>query len=294
MWAASFSSMRVTSLTSWWAERAGSASTMAAVAAGSFVFSGGRYLSGNLLFAAAGGSGALAFIVSGSPGIGYGGHPAGPSSYGGAGGSGTAFGVPDQTSAQSGSFPNGGAGACCHFGGGPAGGFGGGGRGGYNTGGGGGGAPGSGGGYSYVINTTGDSFGITGGQYERLRDKRLCVDRLRQVVGSRTFHLGDGAHGLRRARLAHSPAHAQAHAGLTRALNILVAARPSIRRRGSASSAKSRITRSATISAGRPGRLIWADRTRHSPQQADYPSALDREEKRRPRSTCPAAYGPAA
>jgi hypothetical protein len=136
---------------------------MAAVAAGSFVFSGGRYLSGNLLFAAAGGSGALAFIVSGSPGIGYGGHPAGPSSYGGAGGSGTAFGVPDQTSAQSGSFPNGGAGACCHFGGGPAGGFGGGGRGGYNTGGGGGGAPGSGGGYSYVINTTGDSFGITGG-----------------------------------------------------------------------------------------------------------------------------------
>jgi hypothetical protein len=133
---------------------------------GSFVFSGDT--SGGLLFAAGGGGGALAFIVDGSPGIGYGGHPAGPASYGGAGGFGIPVippppGTPPYQPAQSGSFPNGGAGACCYLGPGPAGGFGGGG-GGYDGGGGGGGAPGGGGGgFSYVISTARDAFGITGG-----------------------------------------------------------------------------------------------------------------------------------
>jgi hypothetical protein len=134
---------------------------------GSFVFSGGSYLSGGLLFAAGGGGGANFFPIYAGPGIGSGGFPAGPASYGGVGGSGTAFGKPGQTPAQSGSFPFGGAGACCYFGGGPTGGYGGGGGGGYNTGGGGGapggGAGGDGGGYSYVTKTARNAFGITGG-----------------------------------------------------------------------------------------------------------------------------------
>jgi hypothetical protein len=142
---------------------------------GSFVFGGS-----GLLFAAGGGGGEN-FGSFGHPGIGTGGHPGGPASYGGGGGAGTAFGlaapphppVPGQTPAQPGSFPNGGAGACCYFGGGPTGGYGGGGGGGYNGGGGGGGAPGGAsgsiggafgeGGYSYVIDTARNAFGITGG-----------------------------------------------------------------------------------------------------------------------------------
>ena len=133
---------------------------------GSFVFGSG------LLFAAGGGGGVdFASGSSGPPGIGSGGHPAGRASYGGGGGSDTAHGntgspPPGQIPAQSGLFPEGGAGACCYFGGGPAGGYGGGGGGGYNGGGGGGGAPGGSGGhggYSYVIGTARNSFGITGG-----------------------------------------------------------------------------------------------------------------------------------
>jgi hypothetical protein len=143
---------------------------------GSFVFRGGSYLSGGLLFAAGGGGGSF-FTGSGggAPGIGHGGHPAGPASYGGGGGSGTPFpslfaGGPPAEPAQPGSFPFGGAGACCSFvgqvGGGPVyarGGYGGGGGGGYNGGGGGGGAPGGYGGSSYVIDTARNAFGITGG-----------------------------------------------------------------------------------------------------------------------------------
>jgi hypothetical protein len=120
---------------------------------GSFVFGAG----GGLLFAAAGGGG--------SSGSGYGGYPAGPASYGGGGGAGTALIGPNQpaygqTPAQAGSFPNGGAGACCYFGGGPSGGYGGGGGGGFSGPGGGGGAPA---GESYVISTARNAFGITGG-----------------------------------------------------------------------------------------------------------------------------------
>ena len=136
---------------------------------GSFVFGGS-----GLLFAAGGGGGANFGAPSGNPGKGYGGQPAGPASYGGGGGSGTAYGgpsgphpVPGQTYAQAGSFPNGGAGACCYLGGvGASGGYGGGGGAGYNGGGGGGGAPGGGGdggGYSFVIDTARNVFGITGG-----------------------------------------------------------------------------------------------------------------------------------
>jgi PEP-CTERM motif len=138
---------------------------------GSFVFESG------LLFAAGGGGGAgFGGGGGGGPGIGHGGHPGGRANYGGGGGSGVAIGpgeggnIPPQQYAQSGSFPNGGAGTCCLFGGGPAGGFGGGGGGGYNGGGGGGGAPGGGpgeGGYSYVINTARNAFGITGGNLSR-------------------------------------------------------------------------------------------------------------------------------
>jgi hypothetical protein len=145
---------------------------------GSFVFRGDSYLSGGLLFAAGGGGGSFFDASGGSPGIGYGGHPAGPASYGGGGGSGTPFpslfpGGPPAEPAQPGSFPFGGAGACCSFvgqvGGGPVyaqGGYGGGGGGGYNGGGGGGGAPGGSGGSggsSYVIDTARNAFGITGG-----------------------------------------------------------------------------------------------------------------------------------
>jgi hypothetical protein len=137
---------------------------------GSFVFRGNSYLSGGLLFAAGGGAGAFFGAQSGSPGEGYGGHPAGPASYGGGGGFGipTQIGselpAPGQTSAQGGSFPNGGAGECCYFGRAASGGYGGGGGAGYDGGGGGGGAPGGfAGGYSYVINTARNAFGITGG-----------------------------------------------------------------------------------------------------------------------------------
>ena len=79
---------------------------------------------------------------------------------------------PPSQPAQSGSFPNGGAGFSGYLGPGPTGGFGGGGGGGYDGGGGGGGAPGGApgsrfgdgrGGYSYVIGTALNSFGITGG-----------------------------------------------------------------------------------------------------------------------------------
>jgi hypothetical protein len=134
---------------------------------GSFVFERG------LLFAAGGGGGSIFDIDStGAAGIGHGGRPAGPASYGGGGGIGVVVvglgdGIPPpQQPAQAGSFPFGGAGACCYFGGGPAGGYGGGGGGGYGGGGGGGGAPGGEGGhggYSYVIDTARDPFGITGG-----------------------------------------------------------------------------------------------------------------------------------
>ena len=134
---------------------------------GSFVFGGS-----GLLFAAGGGAGANFGTLSGSPGIGYGGQPGGPASYGGGGGSGIANphslpNPPPGTYAQAGSFPNGGAGACCYLGGvGASGGYGGGGGAGYNGGGGGGGAPGGGsdgGGFSFVIDTARNAFGITGG-----------------------------------------------------------------------------------------------------------------------------------
>jgi hypothetical protein len=143
---------------------------------GSFVFRGGSYLSGGLLFAAGGGGGSFFDTRGGSPGIGYGGHPAGLASYGGGGGTGNFYlggwpGQPPAQPAQPGSFPNGGAGAFAFVGaeGGPSGGFGGGGGGGYDFGGGGGGAPGGYGGYSshggssYVIDTARNAFGITGG-----------------------------------------------------------------------------------------------------------------------------------
>jgi PEP-CTERM motif len=138
---------------------------------GSFVFGGS-----GLLFAAGGGAGDNFGSALGNPGIGTGPHPGGfgsSGSYGGGGGGGvpTVRGPlgnlpPPQQPAQAGSFPNGGAGACCYFGGGPTGGYGGGGGGGYNGGGGGGGDPGgagSEGGYSYVIDTARNPFGITGG-----------------------------------------------------------------------------------------------------------------------------------
>ena len=140
---------------------------------GSFVFRGDSYLSGGLLFAAGGGSGS---DFSGHTGEapGSGGHPGGPASYGGGGGQGNFYygsrfpGQPPAQPAQPGSFPYGGAGACCAAvgaQGGPSGGFGGGGGGGYDSGGGGGGAPGGryGGGYSYVIDTARNAFGINGG-----------------------------------------------------------------------------------------------------------------------------------
>jgi hypothetical protein len=142
---------------------------------GSFVFRGGSYLSGGLLFAAGGGGGS-GFAGGGGvapPGIGSGGHPAGPASYGGAGGLGTPFpslfpGGPPAQPAQPGSFPFGGAGACCSFvgqvGGGPV--YA---AGGYGGGGGGGGAPGGASGYggsSYVIDTARNAFGITGGNMD--------------------------------------------------------------------------------------------------------------------------------
>lgn len=141
---------------------------------GSFVFRGSSFLNGGLLFAAGGGGGSLAFGGGGGDGIGHGGHPAGPASYGGAGGGGVPNGYPFAPPfqyAQSGSFPNGGAGWADAFSQvGPTGGYGGGGGGGYDGGGGGGGAPGGWvagayghGGYSYVTNTALDPFGITGG-----------------------------------------------------------------------------------------------------------------------------------
>jgi hypothetical protein len=140
---------------------------------GSFVFRGSSYLNGGLLFAAAGGTGSFFSSNGGPPGVGYGGHPDGPASYGGAGGSGVASGpgAPPQQPAQSGSFPNGGAGACCYHRGGPYGGFGGGGGGGYNGGGGGGGAPG---GLSYVIGTARNAFGITGGNKAATLGTAMC------------------------------------------------------------------------------------------------------------------------
>ena len=192
---------------------------------GSFVFLGSGYLGGGLLFAAAGGDGQNFFSEGfpGQPGSASGGHPAGPASYGGFAGSGVAFGGPlsgPQQPAQPGSFPNGGAGACCYFGGGASGGFGGGGGGGYDSGGGGvSGVRGYGGGYSYVINAARNAFGITGGNVGGSPGGYGPDGYVEQLCrGPRAFNLGDAAPRLRRARLARSPAQAQAHAGLMRAL----------------------------------------------------------------------------
>ena len=83
---------------------------------------------------------------------------------------------------------------------------------------------GYGGGNSYVINTARNAFGITGGNMGGSPggygpDGYVSINFV--GVGPRAVDLGDDAHGLRWARLARSPAQAQTHADLTRALGSL-------------------------------------------------------------------------
>ena len=118
------------------------------------------------------------------------------------------------------------------------------------------------------------------GRRARRRDRRLDFpDEERRSSGRETQAALCRAKRPRRRRRAQAGRHVhrpRARARLPRAYprgptTFWSPRAASIRRRGSASSAKSRIIRSAMISSGRPGRSIWTDGARRSSQRPEFP-----------------------